>query len=81
MSDKIKVQVEGPVRESTTSYNVFVDLYFNEEGRCTGASRREWFPKTLCDIEKLELFDSIKYYLIAPKWLLDKKKVKYEKDK
>lgn len=81
MSDKVKVQVEGPVRESETSYNVFVDLSFNESGRCIAASRREWFPKTLCDIEKLELFDSIKYYLTAPKWLLDKKKVKYEKDK
>lgn len=79
MSDKIKVQVSYS-RESEKSYGLFVDLFFDDTGRCVGATRIEWFPKSECELEKTERPECLpEYYLTAPKWLLDKKKVKYEK--
>lgn len=79
MSDKIKVQVLYS-RESEKSYGLIVDLNFNDKGRCVGGSRLEWFPKNLCELEIIEFKTRLnEYYLTAPKWLLDKKKVKYEK--
>jgi len=79
MSDKIRVQVSYS-RESEKSFGLLVDLSFNDEGRCVAASRLEWFPKNLCELERVEVPNYLlAYYLTAPKWLLDQKKVKYEK--
>lgn len=79
MSDKVKVQVLYS-RESKKSYGLLVDLHFDKEGKRTGASRLEWFAMSLCELEEVEVPNQLaEYYLTAPKWLLDKKKVKYEK--
>lgn len=79
MSDKVKVQVLYS-RESEKSYGLIVDLNFNDKGRCVGGSRLEWFAKSECELEIIEFTYRLnEYYLTAPKWLLDKKKVKYEK--
>ncbi len=79
MSDKVKVQVSYS-RESEKSYGLIVDLQFNDKGRCVGGSRLEWFPKNLCELQIIEVPNHLnEYYLTAPKWLLDKNKVKYEK--
>lgn len=77
-----RVQVSNHA-ESDKSYGVLVDLRFDEKGICFAASRLEWFPKSLCSLEKVESPDSTKllptYFLTAPEWLLDKKNVKYLK--
>lgn len=66
-------------KESNSSYGVLVDLCFNEEGRCSSAMRLEWFPKSICQLEKVEIPGYLPaYYLTAPVWLLDKKNVNYE---
>lgn len=76
-----RVQVSG-VRQSETSYGVLVDLIFDDKGRCSSASRLEWFPKSQCNIEKIEVENWVPaYFLTAPEWLLDKKNVKYDKTK
>ncbi len=65
-------------RESKTSYGVLVDLVFNSEGRCSSAMRLEWFPMSICQLEKVEIPNYLPaYFLTAPIWLLDKKNVKY----
>jgi len=71
-------------RESETSYGCLVDLIFDENGRYSSGSRLEWFPKKICTIEteiskESPIFNV--YYLNCPKWLLDKKGVKYEGNK
>lgn len=79
MSDKARVQVSYS-RESEKSFGLLVDLTFNDKGRCVAASRLEWFAMSLCELEKVEVPNQLaEYYLTAPKWLLDNKKVKYEK--
>lgn len=89
MNDKkIRVQVSSP-RESATSYGALVDLMFNEKGEDTSASRLEWFPKSLCEFEEIDCdYDHFgksvtgkKWFITAPKWLLDKKNINYEKQK
>lgn len=75
MSNK-KVQVIYS-RESESSYGVLVDLILNSEGRVTGGSRLEWFPMSLCELEKVEVENNVpEFYLTAPQWLLEKKKVR-----
>lgn len=76
MSDELTtIQVTYP-RESEKSYGVLVDLVFNEEGLNISASNLKWFPKSLCTIEKREPINpnknSPRYFLTAPKWLIDK---------
>lgn len=67
--------------ESEKSIGVLVDLHFDENEINTSASRLEWFPKSICSLEKTESPDPNKflptYFLTAPQWLLDKKNVKY----
>jgi hypothetical protein len=64
--------------ETTKSYGVLVD--FHEEPDTGGhyASRLEWFPISLCELEKKEISGKLpEYYLTAPEWLLKLKNVKY----
>jgi hypothetical protein len=72
----IRVQVASPI-ESENSIGVLVKLRFDEKGRYVCASDLQWFPKSLCSIEKIEPIDKTKdlpaYFLTAPKWLIDKK--------
>lgn len=79
----ITVQVSG-VRESLNSYGCLVDLLFDANGRNTSAARNVWFPKSLCSIQIKEPEDPRvelpSYFLTAPKWLLDKNEVKYDKE-
>lgn len=74
--DLIRVQVSSP-RESEKSIGVLVNLTFDENGKNVSASDLEWFPKSLCSIEKIEPEDRAKdfptYFLTAPDWLIDKK--------
>jgi len=74
--DLIRVQVSSP-RESENSIGVLVDLIFDENGKHTSSSNLQWFPKSLCKIEKVESADEKKElpscFLTAPKWLIDKK--------
>jgi hypothetical protein len=73
--DLVRIQVTSP-RESDKSIGVLVDLVFNENGLNTSASNLQWFPKSLCTIEKVEPIDRTKnlptYFLTAPKWLVEK---------
>ncbi len=64
--------------ESDRSYCCLVDLKFNENGAYTGGSRTEWFPKSLCSLEKIQK-PILEYYLTAPEWMLIQKNVKYDK--
>ncbi|WP_412464190.1 hypothetical protein [Flavobacterium mekongense] len=79
----IKVQVSVPTY-SEKSIGVLVDLIFDENGKYVSSSRLEWFPKSLCRIEKIEPKDPAKelpsYFLLAPEWLLNKKKVNFKKN-
>jgi hypothetical protein len=72
----IRVQVSYHA-ESENSIGVLVHLLFDENGRNTSASNLQWFPKSLCLIEKIEPIDRNKdlpsYFLTAPRWLIDKK--------
>lgn len=78
----VRVQVSGPPRESEKSFGVLVDLTFDEKGRCNSAMRLEWFPKSLCTVEEVKVYEWLPaYFLTAPEWLLDKKNVKYDKSK
>ena len=74
--DLIRVQVSSP-RESENSIGVLVHLRFDENGKNISAYDLQWFPKSLCIVEKVEPKDSAKelpsYFLNAPKWLIDKK--------
>jgi|GEM_PF-1829018 len=75
--ENIRVQV-SLWAESEKSYCCIVDLRFDEDGSYSGGSRTEWFPKSLCSLEKIEKKPLLpEYYLTAPKWILDKKNVKY----
>lgn len=77
-SKLIRVQVGTP-RESETSFGVLVDLTFDDKGRCSSAMRLEWFSKTHCELEKVEVPNYLPaYFLSAPEWLLKKNKVKYD---
>lgn len=79
--NKVRVQVSGPVESKNgKSIGVLVDLIFDEKGKYNSASRLEWFPKSLCELEKKEITGSLPdYFLTAPEWLLKTKNVKYEK--
>lgn len=74
--DLVRVQVSSP-KESENSIGVLVNLKFDENGKNTSSSDLQWFPKSLCTVEKIEPKDSAKelpsYFLTAPKWLIDKK--------
>jgi hypothetical protein len=74
----IRVQVGTP-RESENSYGVLVDVTFDDKGRFSSAMRLEWFPKTHCELEKIEVPNYLdSYFLLAPEWLLKKNNVKYK---
>lgn len=74
--DLVKVQVSSPI-ESENSIGVLVDLIFDENKKHTSSSNLQWFPKSLCKIEKIEPVDYTKdlpsYFLTAPKWIIDQK--------
>lgn len=74
----IRVQVEMS-RESENSYGVLVDVIFDDKGRLSSAMRLEWFPKSHCELEKIEVPNYLdSYFLVAPEWLLKKNNVKYK---
>ncbi len=65
--------------ESDKSYGVLVDLRFDEKGYNYAASRLEWFPKSICSLEKKEVEGNRpEYFLTAPEWILKQKKVEYK---
>jgi hypothetical protein len=72
----VRVQVSSPI-ESQNSIGVLVKLLFDENGKHTSSSDLQWFPRSLCSIEKIEPNDRTKempsYFLTAPKWLIEKK--------
>lgn len=72
----VRIQVSSPI-ESQNSIGVLVKLLFDENGRNTSSSDLQWFPRSLCSIEKIEPNDRAKempsYFLTAPKWLIEKK--------
>jgi hypothetical protein len=74
--DLIRVQVSSP-RESEKSIGVLVNLRFDENGKHVSSMDLQWFPKSLCSIEKIEPKDRTKelpsYFLTAPEWLIDEK--------
>jgi len=77
MADK-RVRVSNHA-ESDNSYGVLVDLIIIPETNHYSASRLEWFPKSICTLEKIEIENKLtEYYLTAPEWILKQKKVKYE---
>ncbi len=86
-TELIKVQVSG-VCCSEKSIGCLVDLKFNQNGENISASRQEWFPKSICSIDLVEYERDhfgkkvtwTKYFLTAPKWILDKNKVAYKKE-
>jgi len=74
----IRVRV-GYWAESDKSYSLLVDVFYDDKGKYTGAGRAEWFPKSVCTLEKVEIKNHLpEYYLTAPEWILKQKKVKYE---
>ncbi|MFH6944613.1 hypothetical protein [Flavobacterium sp. FlaQc-50] len=69
----------GNHAETPKSYGVLVDFHIDKEKGMHSAGRLEWFTKSLCTLEKVEVKDRLpEYYLTAPEWLLKQKKVKYE---
>ena len=74
----IRVRVSNHA-ESDKSYGVLVDLIIIPEENHFSASRLEWFPKSICTLEKIEIKNKLpEYYLTAPEWILKQKKIKYE---
>ena len=74
----IKVRV-GNHAESDKSFGLLVDVILGPKPSDYSASRLEWFPKSLCTIEKKEIENGIpEYYLTAPEWLLKTKNVPLE---
>ena len=68
----------GHHADSDKSIGVLVDFILDENG-CHTASRLEWFPKSLCTLERIEKENKFpEFYLTAPEWILKQKKVKYE---
>lgn len=67
-------------KEHIKSYGLLVDVTYDEEtGLYSGASRLEWFPKSLCTLEEISVWNGLtEYYITAPEWLLKKNNVKYE---
>lgn len=73
----IRVRV-GHWADGEKSHGLLVDFFFDEKGNHS-ASRLEWFPKSICTLEKVEVKNHFpEYYLTAPEWILKQKKVKYE---
>lgn len=73
-----KVRV-GNHADSDKSFGLLVDVIIDPETGGYSASRLEWFPKSLCSLEKVEIEGHLpEYYLTAPEWLLKQKKVNYE---
>lgn len=74
--DLVRIRVSSPI-ESENSIGVLVDLIFDENGKHTSSSDLQWFPKSLCEIERIEPIDDTKelpsYFLTAPKWIIDQK--------
>jgi hypothetical protein len=65
--------------ESEKSIGILADVIINPETGGYSASRLEWFPKSLCEIEKKEIPGKLpEYYLTAPEWLLKDKKVNFD---
>lgn len=73
-----KVRV-GFHAKTENSYGVLVDVHIDPETQNYSAGRLEWFPISLCELEKKEIPGHIPaYFLTAPEWLLKKKNVKYQ---
>lgn len=84
----IKIQVSG-TRESEKSIGALINLKFDEKGNNTSASDLFWFPKSICK-EIVEEYNqdwhgktivSKKWFILAPKWFLDKNNIPYEIEK
>jgi len=68
----------GHYGDSEKSIGALVDFIHDPKGNHS-ASRLEWFPKSLCTLEKVEVKNHFpEFYLTAPEWILKLKKVKYE---
>jgi hypothetical protein len=75
-TSRVRVGFHG---EGEKSIGVLVDIILGPKPNDYSASRLEWFPKSLCSIEKIEAENRIpEYYLTAPDWLLEKKNVSKE---
>ena len=87
-NDIIKIQVSG-TRESEKSIGALINLKFDEKGNNTSASDLFWFPKSICKeiIEEYErdwygkTIISKRWFILAPKWFLDKNNIPYETEK
>lgn len=76
--EKSRVQVGTP-RYSEKSIGVLVELIIGPKPNDFSAGRLEWFPKSLCEIEEIREEGVLpKYFLTAPNWLLEEKKVSCE---
>jgi hypothetical protein len=79
MESKYKVRV-GYHGESKKCYGLLVDVIIDPKTQDYSASRLEWFPKSLCEVEKKEIPGHVPaYFLTAPEWLLKNKNVNYVK--
>lgn len=74
--EKIKVIVFF-VTETDKSFKLEVNRIYDEEGNRVACGPEYWFPKSLCELEKIEDKKGGKCFLTAPEWLLIEKKVKY----
>ncbi len=85
--DIIKIQV-GHWGESVSMFALLVDKMVDKDGKICGFGRKEWFPKSTCQVERVENYKNETYpttyktahVLSCPRWLLDKKEVKYNED-
>jgi hypothetical protein len=74
-SHKVRV---GYHAKTNKSYGLLVDVIIGPDDEYS-ASRLEWFPISLCELEKEEIPGHVPaYYLTAPEWILKEKKVNYE---
>jgi hypothetical protein len=84
----MKIQVSG-TRESEKSIGALINLKFDEFGNCTSASDLFWFPKSICKeiVEEYKqdwygkIIISKRWFILAPKWFLDKNNIPYETEK
>lgn len=85
--DIIKIQV-GHWGESVSMFALLVDKMVDKDGVICGFGRKEWFPKSICEVERVENYKNETYptayntahVLSCPRWLLEKKEVKYNED-
>lgn len=78
-NELIRIQVSG-IRESDKSIGALVEIILNDHGECCAAGRLVWFPRSLCTLEiipKKENHNWDSKFITAPKWFLERNKIKY----